>query len=307
MAGLPARPRRSPGSTQSAPSSAIEAARSNARAIALTLAESASTSIACRCSTSASQAPTTSSATARWAPSRCRSPRSAGRCSTAWPRPAWSASSSICPGHGRALVDSHKELPVVTAERRGAGDRPRAVRAAARGADGDDRACRLHRLGRRPAGEPVADRDRRDHPRPDRLRRLADDRRSRHGGAGRRLRRRAPRACVAAGCDVALHCSGKMDEMVAVADAVPAMIAGRRSAAGAGDGDGAGRRDDGADFAEAVRQARRAAGAGLTRAADEARCADWRPTTLRTGAGRAHDRRADARRSTAGKGRSTCC
>jgi len=28
---------------------------------------------------------------------------------------------------------------------------------------------------------------------------------------------------VAAGCDVALHCSGKMDEMVAVAAAVPAM------------------------------------------------------------------------------------
>jgi beta-N-acetylhexosaminidase len=30
---------------------------------------------------------------------------------------------------------------------------------------------------------------------------------------------------VAAGCDVALHCSGKMDEMVAVAAAVPAMSA----------------------------------------------------------------------------------
>jgi beta-N-acetylhexosaminidase len=28
---------------------------------------------------------------------------------------------------------------------------------------------------------------------------------------------------VAAGCDVALHCSGKMDEMVAVAAAAPAM------------------------------------------------------------------------------------
>src|SRR5262249_45356550 len=28
---------------------------------------------------------------------------------------------------------------------------------------------------------------------------------------------------VAAGCDVALHCSGKMDEMTAVASAVPAM------------------------------------------------------------------------------------
>jgi beta-N-acetylhexosaminidase len=30
---------------------------------------------------------------------------------------------------------------------------------------------------------------------------------------------------VAAGCDVALHCSGKMEEMVAVAKAVPAMTA----------------------------------------------------------------------------------
>ena len=56
---------------------------------------------------------------------------------------------------------------------------------------------------------------------------------------------------VAAGCDVALHCSGKMEEMVAVADAVPAMSA-----------DGEARlaramatvlvEDDGIDFAEAV-------------------------------------------------------
>jgi beta-N-acetylhexosaminidase len=30
---------------------------------------------------------------------------------------------------------------------------------------------------------------------------------------------------IAAGCDVALHCSGKMDEMIAVANAVPAMSA----------------------------------------------------------------------------------
>jgi beta-N-acetylhexosaminidase len=30
---------------------------------------------------------------------------------------------------------------------------------------------------------------------------------------------------VAAGCDVALHCSGKMEEMIAVAGAVPAMTA----------------------------------------------------------------------------------
>jgi beta-N-acetylhexosaminidase len=34
---------------------------------------------------------------------------------------------------------------------------------------------------------------------------------------------------VAAGCDVALHCSGKMEEMVAVASAVPAMGAASES------------------------------------------------------------------------------
>jgi beta-N-acetylhexosaminidase len=33
------------------------------------------------------------------------------------------------------------------------------------------------------------------------------------------------RDVVAAGCDVALHCSGKMDEMIAVASKVPAMTA----------------------------------------------------------------------------------
>ena len=56
---------------------------------------------------------------------------------------------------------------------------------------------------------------------------------------------------VAAGCDVALHCSGNLDEMVAVAAAVPAMSA---------DGEARLARamatvlvaDDGADFAEAV-------------------------------------------------------
>ena len=31
------------------------------------------------------------------------------------------------------------------------------------------------------------------------------------------------RDVVAAGCDLALHCSGKMDEMIAVASAVPAL------------------------------------------------------------------------------------
>ncbi len=68
------------------------------------------------------------------------------------------------PGHGRALVDSHKELPVVTASAEELGRRPRTVRAARVGADGDDRARRLRGVGQGAAGEPVADRDWRHHP-----------------------------------------------------------------------------------------------------------------------------------------------
>ena len=47
---------------------------------------------------------------------------------------------------------------------------------------------------------------------------------------------------VAAGCDVALHCSGKMEEMVAVAGAVERDERRRRSPACAGDGDDHARR-----------------------------------------------------------------
>ena len=65
------------------------------------------------------------------------------------------------------------------------------------------------------------------------------------GGPGERAA-----GVVAAGCDVALHCSGKMDEMVAVAAAVPAMSDEgearlRRAMASA-------RAEEGLSFAEAV-------------------------------------------------------
>ena len=58
---------------------------------------------------------------------------------------------------------------------------------------------------------------------------------------------------VAAGCDAALHCSGKMDEMVAVAEAVPAMSANgeerlARAMASVAD------RFEGPDFAESIGQ-----------------------------------------------------
>jgi beta-N-acetylhexosaminidase len=126
------------------------------------------------------------------------------------------------PGHGRALVDSHKELPVVTADaetletdlepferlrsapmgmtahvvydawdpERPASLSPIVIREIIRGRIGFDGFLMSDDLG---------------------MEALAGDFGSRASGV------------VAAGCDVALHCSGKMEEMVAVADAAPAM------------------------------------------------------------------------------------
>jgi len=126
------------------------------------------------------------------------------------------------PGHGRALVDSHKELPVVTADaeeleidlepferlawapmgmtahvvytawdpERPASLSPTVIHDIIRGRIGFDGWLMSDDLG---------------------MEALAGDFASRAAGV------------VAAGCDVALHCSGKMEEMVAVASAVPAM------------------------------------------------------------------------------------
>src|SRR3954453_846511 len=126
------------------------------------------------------------------------------------------------PGHGRALVDSHKELPVVTAsadelesdlepfERlawapmgmtahvvytawdpdRPASLSPTVIEEIIRRRIGFDGWLMSDDLG---------------------MEALAGDFASRAAGV------------VAAGCDVALHCSGKMEEMLAVAGAVPSM------------------------------------------------------------------------------------
>ncbi len=140
------------------------------------------------------------------------------------------ASAGVCgvvkhmPGHGRALVDSHVELPVVTAgedelavdlepfERlsdalmgmtshviytawdaeRPASLSPKIIDEIIRGRIGFDGWLMSDDLGMEALS----------------------------GNAGERAA-----GVVAAGCDVALHCSGKMDEMVAVANAVPAMTA----------------------------------------------------------------------------------
>jgi beta-N-acetylhexosaminidase len=154
------------------------------------------------------------------------------------------------PGHGRALVDSHKELPVVTAsveeletdlepfERlasapmgmtahvvytawdaaRPASLSPIIIRDIIRERIGFDGWLMSDDLG---------------------MEALKGDFASRASGV------------VAAGCDVALHCSAKMDEMIAVAGAVPIMSAtsearlARAMAATLTD-------DDGLSFGEAI-------------------------------------------------------
>src|SRR5215210_7312554 len=155
------------------------------------------------------------------------------------------------PGHGRALVDSHKELPVVTASaeelevdlepferlawapmgmtahvvyelwdaERPASLSPVVIGEIIRARIGFDGFLMSDDIG---------------------MEALAGDFGSRAAGL------------VAAGCDVALHCSGKLEEMVAVATAVPAMSAegearlARAMAATRVDS------DDGPDFAEAL-------------------------------------------------------
>lgn len=128
------------------------------------------------------------------------------------------------PGHGRALVDSHKELPIVTAS--------------AEELETDLEP--FERLSAAPLGmtahvvytawDP-------DHPASLSPKVIQEVIRERIGFQGLLMSDDlgmealsgdfASRASgvVAAGCDIALHCSGKMDEMIAVASAVPAMSA----------------------------------------------------------------------------------
>jgi beta-N-acetylhexosaminidase len=128
------------------------------------------------------------------------------------------------PGHGRALVDSHKELPVVTAS------------AEALETDLEP----FERLASAPMGMTAhVVYTTWDAERPASLSPIVihDIIRERIGFDGWLMSDDlgmealqgdfASRAAgvVAAGCDVALHCSGKMDEMVEVASAVPAMSA----------------------------------------------------------------------------------
>lgn len=128
------------------------------------------------------------------------------------------------PGHGRAMCDSHKELPVVTASaeeletdlepferlnwapmgmmahvvytawdrKRPASQSPTIVSDIVRGRIGFDGWLMSDDIGMEAL----------------------------NGGFGERAA-----GVIAAGCDAVLHCSGRMDEMIAVAGAVPSMTA----------------------------------------------------------------------------------
>jgi beta-N-acetylhexosaminidase len=209
---------------QAAPSSAIEAVRSNARALALML-RSVGINVNCLPLLDVRQPGATDIIGDRALGDNPMQVAALGRAVL-----DGMASAGVVgvvkhmPGHGRALVDSHKELPFVNAsveelavdlepfERLSAvpmgmtahvvytawdADRPASLSPTVigeivRGRIGFDGWLMSDDLG---------------------MEALAGDFGSRAAGV------------VAAGCDVALHCSGKMDEMVAVANAVPEMSA----------------------------------------------------------------------------------
>jgi beta-N-acetylhexosaminidase len=128
------------------------------------------------------------------------------------------------PGHGRALVDSHKELPVVTAsaeeletdlepfERLASAPMGMTAHVVYTAWDAERPAS----LSPVVIGEIIRERIGFDGWL------MSDDlgMEALKGDFGSRAA-----GVVAAGCDVALHCSGRMDEMVAVASAVPPMTA----------------------------------------------------------------------------------
>jgi beta-N-acetylhexosaminidase len=209
---------------QAAPSSAIEAARSNARALGLML-RSCGINVNCLPLLDVRQEGASDIIGDRALGSEPMQVAALGRAVL-----GGMASAGVVgvikhiPGHGRALVDSHKELPVVSAT-------------------SEELECDLEpfeRLAWAPMGmtahvvytawDP-------DHPASMSATVIGDIIRGRIGFDGWLMSddigmealagdfgSRAA-GVVAAGCDVGLHCSGNMDEMIAVAGAVPQMSA----------------------------------------------------------------------------------
>jgi beta-N-acetylhexosaminidase len=209
---------------QAAPSSAIEAARSNARALALML-RSCGINVNCLPLLDVRQEGASDIIGDRALGSEPMQVSALGRAVL-----DGMASAGVVgvikhiPGHGRALVDSHKELPVVsaTSEELESDLEP------------------FERLSWAPMGmtahvvytawDP-------DHPASMSTTVIGDIIRGRIGFDGWLMSddigmealagdfgSRAA-GVIAAGCDVALHCSGEMEEMVAVASVVPTMSA----------------------------------------------------------------------------------
>jgi beta-N-acetylhexosaminidase len=233
-----------------APSSAIEAARSNARAIALTL-RSCGINVNALPLLDVRQEGASDIIGDRALGSEPMQVAALGRVVL-----DGMASAGVVgivkhmPGHGRALVDSHKELPVVNAD------------AATLETDLEP----FERLRSAPMGMTAhVVYDAWDPERPASLSPtvIGDIIRGRIGFDGFLMSDdigmealagsfggRAA-GVVAAGCDVALHCSGKIEEMIAVADVAPAITAegeerlARAMAITLVDGDGP-------DFAEAA-------------------------------------------------------
>ncbi len=209
---------------QAAPSSAIEAARSNARAIALTL-KSCGINVNCLPLLDVRQEGADDIIGDRALGSEPMQVAALGRAVL-----DGMASAGVVgvvkhmPGHGRALVDSHKELPVVTAsadELESDLEPFERLRAAPMGMTAHVvytawDAERPASLSPTVIGEIIRGRIGFEGWL------ISDDlgMEALSGDSGTRAA-----GVVAAGCDVALHCSGKMDEMVAVANAVPEMTA----------------------------------------------------------------------------------
>jgi len=209
---------------QLAPSSAIEAARANARALGLMLGE-VGVNVDCLPMLDVRQPGATDIVGDRALGSDPMQVSALGRAILDGLHSAGVLGViKHIPGHGRALVDSHKELPVVEAgedkltidlepfERlRGAAmgmtahvvytawdpDRP-----------GSQSPTVIHDIIRERIGFDGF---------------LMSDDIGMEALSGDHGQRAA--ACVAAGCDVALHCDGKMENMLLVAKAVPALSA----------------------------------------------------------------------------------
>jgi beta-N-acetylhexosaminidase len=235
---------------RTAPSSAIEAVRSNARALGLMM-RAAGINVDCLPLLDVRQPGATDIIGDRALGDQPMQVAALGRAVL-----SGLASAGVCgvvkhmPGHGRALVDSHLELPVVTAsEDELQVDLEPFVRLSDAAMGMTAHVIYIVWDGKRPASlSPTINSE---------IIRgrigfdgwlMSDDlgMQALQGDFGERAA-----GVVAAGCDVALHCSGKMEEMVAVASAVPAMTPegearlARAMASISLD-------DDGPDFAECV-------------------------------------------------------